>query len=416
MQRWPVRTLPTNKRPVGTRCIQIDIPDDDEWELAMFSEVTELTRWMRWERDTGKNGKPVADIWLKALNSWRHCDGSKSPVHGMEVEDFMPLRVDCDCNVWVTCCDGTEKQIATLADVQQLVNGQPGGGSPQPQPGGGCQAYPAILPSGGTWLLPTLVNDGDTIQLSNIDGASTDVAPIGRWNCPDGQLFFGGRCDGDPHLDGSSLLPTSPIGALIYNIDGTWYPADTSPFTVPPGTVNKPVSFALNYATGGDYAGTVTFTVEVCNNQAATFRHVFNFGLNSAGFGPTPQSEGPGCTAAGANYTPGSGFTEFSCPSITAAYINIGRSTPTTHATHVEFSGEIVGSLSGPSDFELYLTYGGTEHLVATSPISGPGPINVAADGPWDITAIRIRIGVQPDTTSLLVSQFIVEGTGSDPF
>ena len=76
MQRQNPRQLPENKNPTGTRCIHIEIPDDDDWERAAFSELTRLAQWFLWERNEGKDGKPVADKWASALESWRHmcCD------------------------------------------------------------------------------------------------------------------------------------------------------------------------------------------------------------------------------------------------------------------------------------------------------------------------------------------------------
>lgn len=71
--RYPHRPLPSNASPTGTRCITLTIPDDDEWERDIYSQAAELTKWYMWERDIGHNGKPIADIWRAALETWNRC-------------------------------------------------------------------------------------------------------------------------------------------------------------------------------------------------------------------------------------------------------------------------------------------------------------------------------------------------------
>jgi len=217
------------------------------------------------------------------------------------MEDFeMPLRVDCDCNVFVTCCDGTEKQILTSDQVQKLVQGQPGAGTTPPGPGT-CKTYDAKITSGSAFYLPLLVNTGDVLTLSNLDGSSSDAAPVGRWNCPSGLQFFGGICTGSPFIDAGAPAPTLPIGIPLFVVNGVYYDA-RSPLTVPGGISIQPAAIVLNYASGGAYAGDVTARLEVCNNQAGTFTHVFDFTLSDGGWAAA--------LAGLANYVLGTGWTQ----------------------------------------------------------------------------------------------------------
>src|SRR5205823_13733168 len=112
--------IPQNKSPVGRKCIQIDIPDDLEWEEQFFSILTLLTKWNSYEKEATRSAKFIAAQWRDTI--WHHiahCDGT--PIRrGIEIEEEMPLRIDCDCNVWVTCCDGTEKQLLTADQVRAL--------------------------------------------------------------------------------------------------------------------------------------------------------------------------------------------------------------------------------------------------------------------------------------------------------
>lgn len=413
--------LPADLEPRKFRCVTFMVPDDPEWYMSFWGWLYEMGYGKRWEKNTAHDGVIVAALWQKIFEDarinflQRLCEPPDLTGGGIDQEDFMPLRVDCDCNVFVTCCDGTEKQILTGDQVQALINNQPGDGAPQPQPGGGCQTYRASFPANNKWLLPTVVSTGDTLTFNNLTGVTNDGGSL-DWRCPDGNLFFAGACVGTTHFNGTDPMPTVPHMRVIANIDGTFYDVLPGPFTIPSGIANAQVYFQVNDSDITNNAGSIGFDVVACNNQATVFHHVFNFQIDAAGFAPTPQNEGPGCTAAGANFTGGTGWTPFPCSSINAAYINIGRSTPLTHVTHIEFAGELLSTPAGPSDFEVFLTYGGTEHLVATSAITAAGPIGVSQDGPWDITAIRVRIGLQPDTADFNVSSFTVDGTGSDPF
>lgn len=367
MQRQSVRNLPANKHPLGTRCVTIEIPDDDEWERMAYSELYRLALWMLWERDVGKNGKVVARRWRDALDTWKHCPPPPAPVGGL-LEDFeMPLRVDCDCNVFVTCCDGTEKQILTADQVQALITGQPGAGAPQP-PAGGCQTYSALVSAGGAWLLPTLVNAGDTLQFTDVQGATTDVAPIGRWNCPDGEIFVAGTCGGLPIIDGSALLPTSPIGIPIFNLDGTWYPAQGL-FTVPGGISNKPISFAVNYAPGGNFAGNLTLKVQVCNNAAATWSISQDLTANPGHWTPTLQ----GFDGSQSDWVVGGGWREVACTPNTLntarydiVYLDLFFDTPTT-ITHMDMVYDAsIGDLSDGGGDTVNYWVSGVQHVLTS--------------------------------------------------
>ena len=350
MQRWPRRTLPTNLNPVGTRCIQITIPDDDDWERDIYAEVVTLAQWMRWERDLGKNGKPVADIWLNALKTWKHCDGSPSPIHGMEVDEEMPLRVDCDCNVFITCCDGTEKQILTSDQVKALQAPQQGNGAPQASPGG-CQLWQAVIDAGKFWLMPQPVNTGDIITPSEAHGASTDVAPLGRWNCPDGSYYAAGQCYGGSIAhDPSALVPASPLGVPVININGTWHDF-TAPITVGGGVSNQNCAVALNYASGGDFSGTVILNVQLCNNSTGDVNISYSHG---SGIASAPYGSVFTVTAAniGSDVRIDMAFDKPVKLSVIAqsGYVNVGTPGPSNQWCGAHLGGTQIVILTDPPD------------------------------------------------------------------
>jgi len=417
MQRWPTRALPTNLSPVGTRCIQITIPDDDDWERAMYAEVSTLAQWMRWQRDLGHNGKPVADIWLKALKTWQHCDGSPSPVHGMEQEDFMPLRVDCDCNVWITCCDGTEKQLLTADQVEKLLAGQPGGGSPQPAPGGGCQQYPAQLLANGRWLVPTVVSTGDTIEIGSAVGATNDGAEL-IWHCPDGKQFFAGACVASGGLDGSDPLPTVEHMRLIANIDGSYYDAMSGPITVGAGVSNAQVYIQVNDSDLTDNTGQVQFVVTACNNQLGTFAHHFSLQTTDGGF--TALSDGSTfATWLAANGWIQANDTLGSCSGHPPdrALLWISRAMPSARFLNTI---RIVGQTStdlGPGSGARQLYIDGAGSSLGIDSNVGPFDITlpINANVATDFSILINSICVAPGST-ITVSDVYLTGQGSDPF
>lgn len=66
--------IPSNLTPTGTRCIQVNIPDDDGWEAEFFAVLTLLTKWNSYQNDAGKNGTKVATIWREAIwSSYQRC-------------------------------------------------------------------------------------------------------------------------------------------------------------------------------------------------------------------------------------------------------------------------------------------------------------------------------------------------------
>lgn len=408
--------LPEVLHPIDSVCFQIEIPNDRAYIGAFFGAMYLLSKPYAWADDPDHTALEVGKIFKEIFygikrNNCKDCP----PLPGITIEDVdMGLRVDCDCNVFVTCCDGTEKQILTAEQVRSFLGQQPGSGSPQPQPGGGCQQYDASVNGNGLWLLPTVVNTGDTIEVTGATGVFYDGAN-GLWHCPPGDIFFAGLCTGTFQSDSSAPIPGSPDGKLIAKIGPTFYDVIDSVFTVPAGVSSAEVVFLQNTSDRGASGGNVSFSVLVCNNQDANYHHDFNFEINTAGFAPEPQNEAAGCTAAGANWAGGIGWYQYSCP--LAGYINIGRDTPLTNITHIEFAGEVTVSTLVASDFELYLTYGGTEHLVGTSSITALGPIGISLDGPWTgVTHIRVRVGVQDGSSEFTVTSVSVDGTGTDPF
>lgn len=276
MQRQSVRDLPTNKNPTGTRCIQITIPDDDEWEQHLFSEAYRLALWMLWARDPTKSGAPVAKRWREALATWAHCDGSPTPM-GVDLGDDLKLRIKpgSDCIIQRMCdCDDEwsdwyDPNNCIDDAIDNRTGQQTGGGQPEP---GDCVTYHATMPGNNMWLLPVSVNAGDTVTVSGATGASYDGGPS-TWNCASGETYFAGACvEGTGGLQGGDPLAVKHnrlIAKLVSSLGTTYYDAYNQVITIPSGVVGGTLSFQTNDSVLGDNAGTIQFTAIYCANGTA---------------------------------------------------------------------------------------------------------------------------------------------------
>jgi len=193
-------------------------------------------------------------------------------------------------------CDGNWVPIPGNGPVG---GGQPGGGSPQPQPGE-CVSYDAIIPGRGWWLLPTIVHVGDVLTLSATAGATYQSAK-NEWMCPDGSQFFGTCLSYYKITDAGALVPSEPVGSLVVGLShegspfsGEFFAIDPDTgFTVPGGYDGYRLILVTNYVTSSDdNAGNDTATVQYCNNAAVQWCRRADFLLSPYGFVLTDEGGG----------------------------------------------------------------------------------------------------------------------------
>lgn len=200
------------------------------------------------------------------------CNGEPVPTYE-EFVDMVAFRQDCDCNTFVKCCDGSEKELAYKSDLPGASN--PGNGAPQPAPGGGQQTYCQRLNANGQMNLPTLVNTGDTIEVTSANGSWWDGGeqsfgfPI--WRCPDGEQYVAGICQG---ASTETITGTDPVvGAahmsLIVYIGSNAYSLSSGVFTVPSGVSNGIAVIQVNDTAIANNQGSADVCVKYTNNQAA---------------------------------------------------------------------------------------------------------------------------------------------------
>lgn len=402
---YPGIALPDVIDPPDSLCFLIHVPNDPHHIAAFYGAIHQLTQWISWQRDPQKRGKDAAAVWREIYwNLKPQPCIPPLPFHGAEQEDFMPLRVDCDCNVWITCCDGTEKQLLTADQVKKLLQSQPAQGQPQP-PAGQCQQYSGQFNASSAFLVPTVVSTGDTLELS-ATGASSDPDVSVDWRCPNGDLFVAGACIATPILVATDPLPTVPHLRLLYLIAGTYYDAMAGVFTVPGGISSENVQIVVNDSARGDDLGNLTVNATVCNNATATWTHSWDFRTNTGPWGVDPTECG--------SYVPGVGFVSVNDPTncVNDDQLKIQMTLPAVTGTYTSWA--IAGTNAVVPNI-----------VNINAPAGNDSPALPAASYTYTYThaiaatnLIYAQIAIRPHSAvgEFIITGATIGGTGTDPF
>jgi hypothetical protein len=417
--RYP---LPLTVNPGETVCFQVNVPNDPNHIAAFMGEIYALGRAYSWADDPDHTALSVARVWMDIFNNLKKCklapgaDGFAGADGGDEL--LIRQNPDNPCEIQ-SSADGSH--WCTFIDLSLCVPKitQPGNGTQQPAPGGGEACYHANLQASGKWLLPTLVNTGDVIDITAYNGATNDGASI-AWRCPDGDTFFGGICIAGIALDGADPLPTDAHQSVIAKIGSTFYPVLlSSPFTVPGGVSSEQVIFQINDSDLSDNSGSIDFDVCVTNNQASAFQHTQNFAVNPGLFGLcSPTNNGI--------YTPGTGFeAALWGPDGFGHYhreICITAAFSARTLTRIAFKGNLTrGSTIASGVVCVGINDAGGAQLLITHAAAVDGSNQTwewTGSGSFSTVGIFIETGVDNSDPggSALVLQAIIEGLGSDPF
>lgn len=269
--------LPTVVAPKDTVCYKINVPNDPAHIQAFLGVLYDLTLWVSWQRDAAHTGVQAAQVWKKIwsdLVQSTDCD-CPTPIAESEYEMSICEQLRFQNGVLQALCCGEWVTITGQPSQGIGGSGQPGDGSGSPAPGA-CQSYHAQMNGNEQWLCPAVVNAGDTVQVTNLTGAWNDGSV--NWYCPTGQQFFAGDCTTSTTLNGADPLPTQPHMTLLTKIAGVYHNiGDGVSFTVPGGVTNALLILQPNDASLGDNSGEITFNIQVCNNQAATWSHYVDF-------------------------------------------------------------------------------------------------------------------------------------------
>ncbi len=145
---------------------------------------------------------------------------------------------------------------------------------------GDCVSYNLVMAGNGQAVLPVIIQEGYTIQVSEMVGASSDNAfdlltgfPAilpSPWYCPDGNKFILGSCEPGSSIDAITGDPAQdfPHMVLLASINGDFYPVYNGDLlTVPAGVSDVLAIFQLNDGVLYDNQGQIEFLVEVCNPE-----------------------------------------------------------------------------------------------------------------------------------------------------
>lgn len=417
--------IPANDPDKG-KLVQVCFhPDWLPYILGSLEQLLLQTTWDAATPDDLRAAQMRANQLIYLFQLARPCNEPIQISGGAEGdENMIRQNPDNPCELQ-TSIDGTN--WCTFADLSKCFpnTGQPGAGSSQPAPGGGCQQYQGFLYGNSRFLLPVVVNSGDTITLDSAIGATEDGL-LGAWRCPDGTLFIADVCvDGTTVTSSLDPVPTFPHQAVIVVIDGTAYALPPGPFTVPGGVVNKQAYLQVNVADLSAIFGQMQIQVSVCNNQDVSFTHTFDFTLTTGAW--TAQT-GPGCSPDLAVWTPGVGWqtNHVICAGPNNyRVVNIERAFSARTLTKVTaYWSRTTGTISNSGDVnELFGGVGGGTAFNQTTNIlvDPPAPWEWTGSTSVDLLAMAIYAGFLGGGSTdpggqATISKIVVQGLGSDPF
>lgn len=400
-----VRPTPSDLNPPDTVCLQIEIPNDRQWIAAFYDAVEQLSYWYAWDRDDAHTGREVAARWWRAFLTIRKCreaapkdgccDGSEETLIRQNPDNPCLLESSSDGIHWCTLFD---QSLCTPE------NGQPGSGARQPLPGGGEECYHADFPATMQWNLPTVVSAGDTIEVKNTGGQATD-APNHVWYCPNGQLFFAGKCISTPFTQGGDPAAAANHMTIVCQISGVWYSCD-SPITVPGGVSSAPVVFQVNDGTLSDNSGGYNFDVCVTNNGVGTWESTLDFTLDPYS---SIKTGGLGTWVAGTGYQGQSnGFQ----PYVIQPYFDFSAAELTGYEIHYNCSAH-----SGTSDGSgIYVVATSSGYLDGiTALVNGTNVIRTGAGDKPGATEVQPTLNSGATGSQVTMTKLILRGKGTKP-
>lgn len=300
------------------------------------------------------------------------------------------------CGDWVAI-DGQSGGVVPSGVVQP-------NGSSRPAPGQ-SKCYNVLLNANNQWQLPFPVADGDTITITDANGAWSDGTTA--WYCPDGTPFVLGICIGSQGHAGGDPDTTDYHMQAIAKVGSSYYPASNGIFTIPGGTGTQSLILQANDGTLDDNRGSISLNICVQNNAtppSTPWCFVMDLTASDYGF-----------TALGGfgTYVPGVGWQAVS------SAINIEIVFTPTPLTHIDFDYEWDGTCSGVSDeTSIYDGPGFGTQLGVNGPLNAPSG-NYAWDGivvSGDITlAANATTGVC-DTSVITIKRITWRGTDTNPF
>lgn len=277
----PIPAPPSDK---GALCFSIDA----KWRPYLVGLLKTLLIERTWESNqtqaTGEASQLLEEILIAEFCS--------VPMPGIESEDCMGccIRVENGHLQTFSCGEWSDVPGGDLTQIIQGTPSQPEGNGPPEA--GSCKEYNLTIQAGLPTLLPTPVDEGDTIEITTWSGAWSDGSGIGAvqpYYCADGGQYLLGVCTGVFSIVPGDPLPTANHMSIIANVAdlGAYLAPMGSPRTVPIGASGAQVFFQANDDTLGDNIGGVSFHVKVCKPVSPAIAVAY-----TVGSGPSAVSLG----------------------------------------------------------------------------------------------------------------------------
>jgi hypothetical protein len=382
-----------------------------DWMPYITGALTQLLLQSTWEVDTPDELQLVQDRAWNLINLF-NCQflptlaelcgqtGGDGECMGCCIRFQDGKFQTLDCGVWTDIPGQPDAGFGP-------VNGQPGQGAPQPIPGE-CREFSGTLRADGSYLIPVPLNEGDTVEISNVDGATNDNTIT--WWLQDGQIYFAGEAQGPVVFVPGDPVSGFPHASIIGSFDGgsTFFGVGTGLFTVPSGIVNQQMSLWVNFPMDLPRFGEYTFLVSVCNNATPTFVHTFPLEVATGGW--VPDNDGGGDRAI---WQPGVGYGNN--PSYKPGRITIDHPNPGGSAAISRIQITLSGPLTGPAP-QIAVGMG----AFSDADTSGGAGADFTVPG-TTINAIHIDVAddsANPSTPAVdvVITAVVITGTGPDPF
>jgi hypothetical protein len=420
--------VPSFRKPVPVPGVSAtDNPDmsvciNSKWTpyiLGAFKQLLLQTTWDTNDENVLEEVQgQVFDLMALFANQF-DCVNEKSIVYE-EIGDMTSFRQDCDCNLFVQCCDGTEKKLAFSGDVP--ASNQTNGGEPQPAPGGGLQDYCKSFNANAVSLIPALLNSGDVITMESVSGSGYDGTGL-AWYCSNGNVLFVDCQPASGHLDGTDPLPTSNHMSLIVRIGASFYHIDVgSPLTVPGGVVNAQGWFQINDADLSNNYGNYQLCYQVQNNVVASWCYEFDFALTNGGWTASLDGFYEGLWSAGSGWTPNTGTDAGG--DLRRIMDILSPTFASTTITEIDMLFDYVGGYFNADSLAYRISYNGgvlmnVQHSAATD------GTNKLFSWTGSLAMTRLELYIQTDfgfvsphspTGSALLKRVTIKGVGTNPF
>lgn len=266
----------------------VHIPDDPKYIAAFKGALYALAKPYAWGDDDAHTALDVGNRMSDAFAS----------IQEIDCENTMLLRAcTLDCGIEYSTDGGDTWTCISLANcITDLVDSgisqaiedgllQKQGGQPGPATApapGECKTYHVKLRANERWKIPSPMNAGDTLAITNISGGWTDGAF--QWYCYDGTAYVLGACTGNvPYLSADPLHSGNHMMLIGgYNTTTPVYFAVLGGYAIPAGVVNQEAWLQANDSPLSDNSGEIEFDVTVCTS--VVWCYTMDFAAANGGF------------------------------------------------------------------------------------------------------------------------------------